>query len=73
MRALTLDFVQSIGLHELQAVCTSCGARFAVRISAIDLPGETALDAIPALRLIACEDCSGPSEIDLEAAGFRKK
>ncbi len=66
----TLDIARAIGLRDLQAVCTGCGQRFAVPISAINLPGHTPLELIGALRQISCDECSAPSEIDVSAIGF---
>ncbi len=73
MRIPTLDYAQSLGLRDLPVVCSRCQALFVVRLSAIDLPGHTSLDLIPTLRPIACEECGGPSEVDLEEMGLRKE
>ncbi len=73
MRTPSLDYAHSIGLHDLQVVCTRCGARSIVPLAAIDLPGQTPLELIPTLRPLACGDCSGDCEVDLEGMGFLPK
>lgn len=73
MRAPTLDSARSIGLHDLLAVCTICGERFAVAFATIDLPGDTLLEAIPKRRPIACAECSGPAKVDVLGMGFEPR
>ncbi len=69
----SLDHARSLGLRDLPVECSRCKARFVVPLSAIDLPGETALDQIVALWPVVCDECSGPCEVDLEAMGFHEK
>ena len=69
----TIDTARSIGISDLQVVCSECGAKFAVPLSSIDLPGDTPLGLIGTLRLIACVECSAPSDVDIRAMGFHPK
>lgn len=66
----TLDFVRAMGVQDAPATCTECGNQFSVPLSAVEGPGETALNEIVASRLLACPECSGPGEINVRAMGF---
>lgn len=66
----TIDFITMLGMRDVSAVCPRCGEQFTVPISALDLPGETALAQIPSHRPLTCPECSASGDIDLEAMGF---
>ena len=68
--SVTIDFVLSLGMRDVVAVCTGCGEQFSVPVSAIDLPGHTPLELVSSLRPIACDECSAPAEVDVRAMGF---
>ena len=59
----TLDQISAVGLRSLAARCPSCEAAFEVSLKALDLPGDTGLDAVTRLRPIACPECSTPAEL----------
>lgn len=67
----TIDYALALGIRDLAVVCARCGKHSSIPLSAIVQPGGTPLDMIPVLRSIACEECSGPCEVDIEAMGFR--
>lgn len=59
----TLDQLAAIGLRSVAAKCPECEAAFEVPLKAIDLPGETGIEAVTRLRPIACPHCSASAEI----------
>lgn len=65
-----LDVARSMGIRDLAVLCPACGERFAVPISAIDLPGDVRLSQVAAIRPLACPNCSASGEIELVAMGF---